>query len=198
MIVIGVTGCLASGKNEAVRIFKKLGAKVFDADVSAKNATRKGAPITQAIIRIFGKSYLKKNGELDRKKLAQRVFNEPQDLKKLNVLIHPGVIFDSLKLFKKYRKTNKVLVLNVPLLFESKMENLADVTVVVSAKEALMLKRAAKRGYPKELAKKILASQWPMKTKESLADHVIENNGSLKQLEKKVKRVYSLIKGGNN
>ena len=195
MIVVGVTGSLASGKSGAARIFKKLGAEVFDADLSAKRITRKGTPIHRAIVRIFGKSYLKKNGELDRQKLALRVFNHPGDLKKLNVLIHPGVIFDFLERVKKSKGKKKMWVLDVPLLFESKMETIADVTVVISAKESVILRRAEKRGYPEKLARKILGSQWPLSKKEALADFVIDNNGTVKQLEKRVKRVFNLIKG---
>ena len=196
MTIVGVTGSLASGKTNAVRIFKKLGAKVFDADASARKVTRKGSAIFKAIVRIFGKSYLKKNGELDRKKLALHVFGHPRDLKKLNVLVHPEVIFDCLSYSKKWRDKKGVFVLDVPLLFESKMEKIADVTVVISVKETVILKRAAKRGYSKELTKKILASQWPLKKKEKLADFVIDNNGTVRQLEKRVKRVFNLIKGG--
>ena len=98
MIVVGITGNLASGKSEAARLFKKHGAVVFDADEAARWAARKGAPAYKAIVKIFGKEYLKKNGEIDRKKLATRVFSRPEDLKKLNILIHPGVIFESMKL----------------------------------------------------------------------------------------------------
>ena len=197
MIVVGITGSLASGKSGIAQIFKKLGAKVFDADLSAKNATKKGTPIYKAIVRLFGKNYLQKNGELERKKLALRVFENPRDLRKLNVLIHPGVIFDCLQRIKKLKDKKDILVIDVPLLFESKMEKLADVTVVVSAKKQTLMKRAEKRGYSRELATKILESQWPLAKKEALADYVIDNNQTVRQLEKSVKRVFNSIKGGN-
>ena len=193
MIVVGVTGNLASGKSEAVKIFKKLGAKVFDADVAAKQAVKKGKPAYQAILKIFGRQYLGKSGELDRKKLAWRVFSNPKDLKKLNILIHPGVIFESLKLIERLRKKKGVLVLDVPLLFESKMAELADCTVVVSTRKQKMIARAAKKGLPAGLAKKILSTQWPLSKKEHLADFVIKNNGTTAQLEKEVRWVLNKI-----
>ena len=78
MIIVAVTGSFASGKTETSRFFKKLGARIFDADAVAKKTTQKGRPVYKAIVRIFGKEYLHANGELDRKRLGQRVFRAKQ------------------------------------------------------------------------------------------------------------------------
>lgn len=200
MIVVGLTGSLASGKSEAAKIFKKLGARIYDADAAAKKAVAKGAPAYKAIQKIFGKEYFDKKGELNRRKLAERVFNNPKDLQKLNVLIHPGVIFESLQAIGKVKGKPGVFVLDVPLLFESKMENLADCTVLVRATQAQMLERAVKKGLARELAKKILSTQWSMEKKSKLADFVIDNDGSTADLERKIRDVFKKIKsqpGGN-
>jgi dephospho-CoA kinase len=189
MIVLGVTGSLASGKSEAARIFKKHGALVFDADRAARRAVRKGTPAYKAVVKLFGREYLRKNGEIDRKKLAGRVFSRPEDLKKLNIVIHPGVIIESMRMIERARGKKGILVMDVPLLFESKMENLADRVLVVSSKKEKMIARAAKSGMPAGLARKILASQWAIGRKEKLADYVIHNNGTLKDLEKAVRRL---------
>jgi len=194
LIVVGLTGSLSSGKSEAARVFKTLGAKVFDADLAAKRAVKKGTPAYAAILKLFGREYLAPGRELDRKKLAQRVFHRPADLKKLNILIHPGVIFECLKVIEGVRNKKGVLVMDVPLLFESRMENLADVTIVVAASMERMLERSKKKGLPRELAKKILSTQWPMAKKAKLADFVIDNNGTARELAAKVKKVYSQIK----
>lgn len=193
MIVVGLTGSFASGKSQAANIFKKLGARIFDADIAAKKATEKGRPVHDAIARIFGKTYLHKNGELNRKKLAQHVFDHPKDLKKLNTLIHPGVILEVFKARESLRNKKGVLVLDVPLLFESKMEKLADVVVVVRSSDKKIYERARKRGIGRELAGKILSAQWPLKKKADRADFVIENDGTLKALEAQVCRVYGKI-----
>ncbi len=198
MIVVGITGGLASGKSEVTKIFKKIGAMVFDADQAAKAAVKKGKPAYRAIIKIFGPGYLGKNKEIDRKKLARYVFDHPGALHKLNILIHPTVIFDCLNVIEKFRGKRGILALDVPLLFESKMESLGDFTVVVSSKETLLLKRAARKGIPKDLARKILASQWPLKKKEKLADFVVRNNGSPKDLEKQVREIFGKLKQGGN
>src|SRR3989338_5070686 len=194
MIIIGVTGSFSSGKSQTVLIFKRIGAKVFDADKAAKRVVRKGAPVTQAIAKLFGRDFLKKNEELDRKKLADHVFSHPRALKKLNILIHPAVIVECFKTIERFRDRKGLLVLDVPLLFESNMGHLADYTVVVSATKATILKRAKRKGVSAALAKKILSTQWPLKRKARLADFVIRNDGSIRDLEKQVREVLGKIK----
>ncbi len=194
MIVIGVTGNLASGKSEVARILKRKGAKVFDADLAAKQVVRVGMPVYRAIAKILGQSVLKKDRTLDRKKIAARVFSHPADLKKLNTLIHPGVILECFKTIEHHKKKKGILVLDVPLLYESKMENLAHVTVVIGSSLKNILHRAKKNGLTEELARKILLTQWPLSKKTKRADYVIENNGTRKQLEKKVWEVMTKIK----
>ncbi len=194
MIVVGVTGNLASGKSQVTQLFKNMGAKGIDADAIAKKITRKGTPIYKALLKVFGKFCLSKNNEIDRRKLAQHVFSNPAELKKLNILTHPGVILEICKAIEKVKNKKGLLVLDVPLLFESRMEKLVDVTVVVRSSEKQMLMRAQRRGVPRVLAKKILASQWPSSRKVKLADYVIENEGSLKELETEVKKTWEKIK----
>ena len=193
MIMVGLTGSFASGKSEATRLFAKLGAKVFDADAAARRATEKGRPAYKAILRIFGKNYLRKSGDIDRKKLARHVFDHPKDLKKLNTLIHPGVILEVFNASEGLRNKKDMLVLDVPLLFESKMESLADVVVVVRSSEKKIFERARKRGIARDLAQKILSAQWPMKKKAERADFVIDNDGTLRRLEAQVRQVYKKI-----
>ncbi len=193
MIVVGITGSLASGKSEVARLMKLKGARVFDADAAARKALKKGQPAYRAAVKIFGKNYLKKNGELNRKKLKERVFSRPGDLRKLNILIHPGVIFECLSLIERSRHEKGLLILDVPLLFESKMDCLADHLVVVTSPAGALLKRAAKKGISPKLARKILASQWPVKRKTKQADFVIKNDGSTADLRKKVSEVWLQI-----
>ncbi len=194
MIVIGITGSLATGKSEVAQILKRRGAKVFDADETAKQVVAVGRPAYKALVKILGKAYLKKDKTLDRNKVAAHVFSHPADLKKLNILIHPGVIVECFKMIERTKNKKGILALDIPLLFESKMENLADVTVVIASRRENIFKRAKKNGLSEHLAKKILSAQWPLPKKAKRADFVIVNNGTLKQLEKKVWEVIEKIK----
>lgn len=193
MIVVGVTGNLASGKSCVAKLFQKMGATVIDADAIARKLIRKGKPIHKALKKVFGEKFLTRSGEIDRRKLAWHVYTHPRELRKLNILTHPGVILEVYKSIEKAKNKRGLLVLDVPLLFESRMEKLADVTVVVRSSEREMFWRALRRGVPKTLAKKILAAQWPQGRKARLADFIIENNGSLAELEVKAKKVYAEI-----
>lgn len=194
MRVVGITGSLACGKSAVADLFHRWGAKVIDADRIAADLTRKGTPIHRAIIKLFGEDFLKKNKELDRGKLAKHVFDHPRDLKKLNVLIHPSVILETYKTIEKFKAKKGLIVLDVPLLFESKMERLAEKVIVVQAKTGVILRRAAARGISPVLAKKILSSQWAPSRKAKLADFVIHNNGTLGELEAKAKKIFELVK----
>ena len=194
MIVVGVTGSFSSGKSAVTSVFKKLGAKVFDADATAKKVTRKGTALCRAIAQIFGEEYLDKKGELDRRKLAQRVFSEPKDLKKLNILIHPEVIFEAMKMKRDLKHKKGILILDVPLLYESKMEKLADIVIVVSTPREKMIARGTQKGMSPSLSKKIIGTQWPLAKKVRRADYVIENKGNLKELEQKTRQIFEKIK----
>ncbi|MBI2095114.1 MAG: dephospho-CoA kinase [Candidatus Omnitrophica bacterium] len=194
MIVIGLTGSFASGKTQAADFFKKHGAKVFDADTAARRALRRGTAAYRAVLKMFGRDFLKRGGDLDRRKLARHVFDRPRDLKKLNILIHPGVIVESLQTIERFRRSEGVLVLDAPLLFEARMENLADYTVVVRASSGKIFGHAKKRGIDRSLAEKILSSQWPIEKKARRADFVIDNDGSPADLEKKVLEILQTIK----
>lgn len=193
-LVVGITGSLGSGKTEVARLLKAKGARVFDADLAARKALRKGEPAYQAVVKLFGRSFLKENGDIDRKKLAARVFSDPKELRQLNTLIHPGVIFDCLGQISRLRREGGVLALDVPLLFESRMDCLADLVVVVTAPEALVIRRAVRNGLAAPLVRRILASQWPAAKKAKRADIVIRNTGSLAELKKKVSELWLHIK----
>ena len=198
MKVVGVTGSLASGKSLVADIFKRHGARVFDADAVSRAQLAKGKPLYRSVIQLFGRKILKKDASIDRRRLAEHVFSNPKDLRKLNLLIHPAVILEGMELIRRTKKKPGVLVLDVPLLFEAKMDRLADVIVVVATPANRMIRRAVERGIRPELAKKILSSQWPMKRKVARADYVISNSGSVSKLKMQVVKILKEINTGGS
>lgn len=194
MTVIGVTGGLASGKSEVAKAYRARGARVFDADESARKALKRGSPAYRAVLQLFGRRFAGPGGQLDRARLAAHVFTHPADLKKLNTLIHPGVIFDCLETIERLRSREGLLVLDVPLLYETRMAALADYVIVVSASRAECIRRAARKGIPPKLAARILATQWPASRKEKHADYVLRNDGTLDELKTKAAAVLREIR----
>jgi dephospho-CoA kinase len=195
MAIIGLTGSLKTGKSTAAKFFKDCGAVVIDADkIVHESIQRRGKCFTK-VVKIFGKEILSK-GEIDRKKLGQIVFHDPKQLVKLEKIIHPVVVGEIKAAIKSYRRkqAKKVLVLDVPLLIESGLDKLVDVTVVVAAKQRLQIQRAVQQLHvsPQQALKRIQA-QMPLKEKIQWADCVIENNGTIPNLRKKVHSIWQKV-----
>ena len=195
MVVIGVTGGLGSGKSTVAAMFKALGAKVLDADKIAHQLMRPGAACFNKIVRVFGKDILA-SGKVDRKKLAACVFINPERRRRLERIIHPAVrqvIRDEIKKQKKYRG-NRVMVIDVPLLFEAKLDADVDYSVVVTAQRAKQLARAAQHlGITPAEAKRRIKAQMPLRQKIRLADIIIDNNGTFKQTQKQVRQIWEKL-----
>jgi len=195
MIVIGLTGSLATGKSTVAAIFRKKGAVVLDADKTAHRLIAPGGNCTKAVIRRFGNRILR-NGTIDRRKLGGIVFNDERALKKLMRIIHPAVEKEFRKEISAYRKGGKVkvVVMDVPLLFESGLDRLADVTVTVASSQRDQIIRAKRKfKITREQALKRIKNQMPLRRKILLSDIIIDNRGSLKDLKKKADAVWNRL-----
>jgi len=193
MMVIGLTGSFGTGKSTAAAKFKKKGAAVLDADQVARQLLK--GVCKKAVVRSFGK-YILRNGAIDRRKLGPVVFNNKQALKKLTRIIHPAVIKEFRKKISDYRKGGKVrvVVMDVPLLFESGLDRLADVTITVKAGQKDQIARATKRfKITKPQALKRIKSQMPLSQKIMLSDIIIDNRGSLNNLEHQVNAIWNKL-----
>ncbi len=194
LIIVGVTGQLATGKSTVAAMFAAFGAGVINADLLAHRALRPLGGCYLKVVKVFGKDILT-DGQIDRAKLAARVFANLTELKKLEKIIHPFVIRETRKeilLFKKAGK--KVVVLDVPLLFESGMDKLADITLVVKTNRTIQMARVKAQG--RLSATYVFARirmQWPMAQKARRADIIIDNGGSRKETQKYVKQVWEMI-----
>lgn len=196
MLKIALTGGAGSGKSTVARMFKELGAPVVDADVAARDAVRPGAPAWEELHRAFGPEFFQENGELDRGKMARLAFSNPEAREKLNAILHPHIIrIIKAKVKQLAEKGEKLVVVEVPLLFEAGLQNAYDRIIVVYADPAQQMQRLNARDDRgiEEIAG-ILAAQWPLEKKRQLAHYVVDNRGSLEDTKKQVKNIWQDLK----
>ncbi len=194
-IIVGLTGGVASGKSTALRVMKRLGAKVIDADVLARKAVAPGTPGLEKIRKRFG-NVLHKNGRLNRRKLAKIVFGNKKALADLNAIVHPEVFTMEKKLIAEFSggKKRAVIVVDAPVMIESGAHVGKDVMVVMNTPVATQVKRLReKKGFTLAEAVARIKSQMPLKKKLRYADYVVGNDGSIARLRKNTEEVYDKI-----
>mgnify|MGYP003323408220 FL=1 len=187
MIVVGLTGGIGSGKSAVTKIFEGLGVKVVDADVASRQPVMKGEPALKKIAEKFGANILTSEGELDRRKLREIIFNDNSAKDWLENLLHPlihQILIDDLT-----SASSSYAILVSPLLFETNQKDLCSKTIVVDTSEDRQIDRTSKRdNVEPSQVKLIIDSQIDRKSRNELADIIILNDGSLQELEEKVKK----------
>lgn len=177
MLKIGITGGIGSGKTTVCKVFEILKIPVFYADEAAKSVMNKDPQLVAAIKREFGSEVYSREGVLDRKALANLVFNNSQALEKLNNLVHPAAI----QAFKDWsdEQNSPYVIKEAAILFESGSYKDCDFTILVYTPENLRIKRVMKRDDTTEAEVRArINKQMPEDKKRELADFVIENDGS--------------------
>ena len=193
MKVIGITGGIASGKSYVSSVVKKSGYPVIDADQISKELSEKDKPVYNAIVRTFGESYLDENKNLDRQKLASLIFNDKQAKGLLNGISHP-LIIDEMERQIKNTESDLVFV-DVPLLYESHIENMFDKIVCVYLPRTIQIERLMKRdNITYEYAVKKIESQKSLEEKKNLADFVINSSNSFDSVDKSVIELIKTLK----
>ncbi len=194
MLIIGLTGGIATGKSTVVKMLLRKGAYIIDADQLAREVVEPNQPAWREILKWLGKSILLPDQSLDRGKIAELVFGDPQKLKILNGIIHPRVGTRIIERTREIEQTdpNAVIVYDIPLLIEAGMQEMVDLILLVYAPRELQLKRLSERDdlNPEE-AEQRLAAQLPIDEKRKYAHQVIDNSGSLAETEKQVDRFWS-------
>lgn len=186
-MIIGLTGDIAAGKSTVANILEDLGAYIISADEIAHNILEKNKNAQNEVINEFGDFLIKEDGKINRKKLGEIVFSDKDLLEKLENITHPYIIKKIKNEVKEKESKKDILVLDVPLLFETGLEDMVDMTLVVVCKYESQLKRIEKRdGLSRKEAKKRISSQMKTSKKVELADYVIYNDGSKQELKNKV------------
>lgn len=180
-MIIGLTGPIASGKNEAAKILKRRGAIIIDADKLAHTLYEPQTPVWREVVKTFGSKILLRGGKINRKKLGEMVFGDRKKLAELNKIIHPHL---RAEIKRKIANDSQLVIINaaIPSLFDG----LVDATWVVIAPTQKRLSRLVKAGFSKADALKRMRSQLSSGGYKKIADVVIRNDGNLKQLHAKV------------
>ena len=195
MLLVGLTGNIASGKTVVAQMLSAHGATVIDADVLARRAVEPGTAAFEAIVKRWGTSILAPNGSLDRAALRRVVFSDAEQLEHLNRIVHPEVERRCDELVAEARARNdRVVVCDIPLLFEKKLVPRFDRIVLIDAPRPLRLERlVSERGLREAEAMAMIAAQMPAELKRARADFVIDNVATLAELEAKVNDVWSTL-----
>jgi len=199
MLIVGLTGGVASGKTTVSRILKEEGAYVIDADRIARELVRPHTPAWKELVKAFGKEILREDGSIHRRKLADRVFADLKQRKLLNQILHPRIGKEMDRRAKEIgqKDPEAVVVIDAPLLVELGGHHQMDRLIVVTATQAHRIDRLKKRdGIGRVEALRIFSSQMPIKDKVKLADFVIRNEGSFQETRKKTKEVFQELKKG--
>ena len=193
---VGLTGGIACGKSTVSRMLEACGAAIVDADRIAREVVRPGTPALDEIREAFGAGVLTPEGELDRKRLGSIVFADPKARRRLESITHPRIRAEMLRQMTEWNEKDpdKLVVLDIPLLYESGLENkydFAEIIVVYIPREMQIERLMQRDGLSRQEAERRLAAQWPIEEKRSRADVVIDNSGTLQDTERQVRAYYA-------
>ena len=182
-MIIGLTGGFLTGKTTVAKFLKKKGIEVLEIDRLYETLLQENR-LKKNLIKIFGKDILFRD-KISKKKLRGKLLLRPYLLKELEKVAHPLIIRELRRIIKSYRRKGKLLVIEVPLLYEKGLESLFDRVILISSSKKEQLKRAKKLGYTKKEVEIFINNQLPLRVKEEKADWVIRNKGTLKELKDK-------------
>lgn len=195
MLLVGLTGGIGSGKTTVARMLEERGAVVFDADVLARDAIAPGTPGHDRVVERFGSNVLAPGGDIDREALASVVFSDPAARRDLEAIVHPEVRRLFAEGTEEFRDSDAVVVMSAPLLVETGMHTAFEVLIVVSAPAETQVDRLLRdRGMSEPAIRGRIGAQLPLEEKAEVADILIDNEGTLEELEGQVERVWTELR----
>jgi dephospho-CoA kinase len=197
MLIVGLTGGVASGKTAISQILREEGAYLIDADQIARELVQPHTATWNELIREFGKEILQEDGSIHRKRLAAKVFSDPEQRNLLNQILHPRIKAEMNRRVKEIgqKDPDAIVVIDAALLIELGDHREMDKVIVVTSTEKQQIERLKKRdGVDQEEAQRVLSSQMPLEEKMKVADFVIRNEGSFEETRKRVKEVFQELK----
>jgi dephospho-CoA kinase len=197
--IIGLTGGIATGKSIVASVFRELGAIILDADVIARLVVLPHQPAWEDSVEFFGPQVVNEDESLNRAKIGEIVYNNPDSLKELNRITHPRIMQyykDEMRRIK-LEQPDAIVILEVPLLYETNMDKLCQQVVVVCVDRETQIKRLMERDKMSyEDAVRRINAQMPMDEKVRRADFVIDNRGSMEETKEKATKYYKEILTG--
>lgn len=195
MLVVGLTGNIASGKSTVARLLSERGATIIDADMLARRTVDPGTPAHTAIVARWGSSVVSPDGTVDREALRRIVFKTPNELEALNDIVHPHVRALRDELVEQARERgDQIVVCDIPLLFERGLVDEFDRIVLVDAPRDVRLERLVReRKLEHADAMDMITAQMPSELKRARANYVIDNTSTLQALSERVEEMWSAL-----
>ncbi len=191
-IIVGITGGIACGKSTVSKLLSKKGAISINSDEIGHRLLKRGSPVMRALLEAFGSDILDESGDVSRQKLGAIVFDDKAARERLNAIMHPLIVEKSRSEANRLvaKDANCVVLIDAPLLIEANSQDTVDVIVVVTASTQTQLQRLLEnRSLSPAEAQARIDSQMPISEKVKYADFVLENDGTLEELERKVDRL---------
>ncbi len=194
--IIGLTGGIASGKSTVSNWLLSQGYPVVDADIAARKVVEPGMPALEKIRKAFGDDVLLPDGTLDRKRLGSIIFANEEKRQTLNVIVHPAVReWMRQETERAFGEGASIVIMDIPLLFESKLTHMVEETILVYVTKEIQLKRLMERdGYMEADALARIHAQMPIDEKKELADYIVDNNGPLSETIEQMRQIMDTFK----
>ena len=198
-MIIGLTGGIACGKSTVAAMLAELGAFVVDADRIAREVVMPGEPALAEVAAVFGQAVIRDDGSLDRKKLGEIVFADPEKRKRLEAILHPAIrerMWTTIRRVKAH-EPGRIVVADIPLLYETGQEHLYDGIIVVYVPRELQIERLLRRNpeLSEAQARERIQAQMDIERKKELADWVIDNSGDPEATRRQVEALWRRLAG---